>query len=315
MAPPKKGSAPNVQRRTSGRLSGQTESPEQGPIVGSNPGPNPNPTTGPRAVPGNPKIFRRMAYMEAILRIHRACTAQNFGQTPLMSAKNLNSLLEDKAEKFENAHMEVITQPGLNHAQYLAHDVIFATTNERVLEARNLIAAQIEIMTPEVIMPERGHANAQLPVRVELRAAELQPNFMELGRFDGTILQWQSFKDKFLASVHHNEHIKPVFKLQALTSALTGRARSIVGTRPATEQGYLSAWARLCEIYDDSYVIIRSILQSLFRMPSLENASHDGLRKLIDTTHEAVRQLAALGVPVDHWDQILVFILIERLDM
>lgn len=88
----------------------------------------------------------------------------------------------------------------------------------------------------------------------------------------------------------------------------------MVGTRQATEAGYQGAWERLCEVYDDDYMVVQANLKTLARMPVLEQASHDGLRKLIDTTHEAVRQLRAIDPPIDAWEQSLIFTLTERLD-
>lgn len=34
----------------------------------------------------------------------------------------------------------------------------------------------------------------------------------------------------------------------------------------------------------------------------------------VDTTNESVCQLSTLGIPVQHWNQILVFMLVQRLD-
>lgn len=105
-----------------------------------------------------------------------------------------------------------------------------------------------------------------------------------------------------------------MYKLQHLLAALTGKAASVVGTRQPTAAGYLGAWARLCEVYNDNYLIVQAVLRSIFELPKLAEASHDGLRKLVDTMLEATRQLQTIGIQVAHWDQILVFMLVSRLD-
>lgn len=132
------------------------------------------------------------------------------------------------------------------------------------------------------------------------------------GKFDGDWFQWQSFRDKFTTAVHNNENISPAYKMQYLTAALKGHPAQIVG--PPTDAGYKSAWERLHEIYNDKYMLIQSILNTLFKLPQMEQATYENLRKLIDTFHEAVRQMNALQLPVDQYDQILVHMMIGRLD-
>lgn len=135
------------------------------------------------------------------------------------------------------------------------------------------------------------------------------------GSFDGNRLQWQSFRDRFNVSVHQNARIDAVYKFQLLLKAVTGAAAKVIGSWQLTAANYESAWTKLNQVYDDEYLIRYDLLNRLFSMPQVMQASETAFRDLIDTTHEVVRQLMALnGVNEHQWDAFLVFMLVSRLD-
>lgn len=254
---------------------------------------------------------QRTMYAKEIERIRNKCTIASLEQRSLTATIGLRNVLMETAAKCQVAQLAVVSQNGLSDAQFQIECTAYAEIRENAEWAENRISEHIEKLTP---VPAAAALAEPASVRVEIKASDLQASQPTWGKFDGNLFHWQSFRDRFAAGVHNNEHIKPVFKLQQLLSALTGRASNLVGTRQPTEAGYQSAWERLNEVYNNQYMIVRAILKTMFSMPSLERATHDGLRKLVDTMHEAVRQLRAQEIPVDTWDQILVFMMVERLD-
>lgn len=256
----------------------------------------------------NARVQRRTMYANAIRRTLEACQAPQFQEAGLEEAKNLLRAFDAGSERFHQAcaDPEPMTDQDFNE-----QEEIITRIEQIAVLVRTLIQKRIAQLEP--VAPQ-GQAGPEQPVRVELTTADMPANQNTWGKFDGTLFRWQSFRDKFRASVHENERIKPVFKLQYLSAALTGQAADVVGSRPATEAGYNSAWTRLCEVFDDEYMLVQAILRTISALPVQEQATQEGLRKLIDTMHEAVRQLTTLGVAVDAWDSILVFMVTERLD-
>jgi len=57
-----------------------------------------------------------------------------------------------------------------------------------------------------------------------------------------------------------------------------------------------------------------SIMKRFIAQPNINTESACGLRSLIDTSKECIRALQTLGLPVQHWDGILVFLMSQRLD-
>lgn len=263
-----------------------------------------------RAPKVTPLVFKRQSYMNSIKRAEETYRTNGLEGVSLAQAKHLQQQLDEQITRCRQAHEDLVTSGELTETHFGEYERQYVANCICADHAVAMLIEHIERLTPAPVVA----TVEPTPIHVELKAADLQASHPTWGKFDGNLLHWQSFKDRFVAAVHENENIRPVFKLQHLLTALTGRAASVIGTRQSTEQGYKGAWERLCEVYDDPYLIVRAVMKTLHSMTALERATYDGLRKLIDTTHEALRQLRELKLPVEHWDQVLVYMLVERLD-
>lgn len=135
------------------------------------------------------------------------------------------------------------------------------------------------------------------------------------GNFDGSLLQWPSFRDCFIARIHNDDKIPNVYKFTYLKKSLTGKALQTLGEWHLTEDSYAEAWTRLLQVYDKEYPIIREYLRQFERLPSIVGqATTSELQRLSNVTHETLRQLKAMQLPVDSWDMWIVHNLHERLD-
>ena len=59
---------------------------------------------------------------------------------------------------------------------------------------------------------------------------------------------------------------------------------------------------------------MKAHLAAIHALPAFKKESSAELRKLLESTNEHVQALEALMLPVDHWDAILVYWLLEKLD-
>lgn len=120
------------------------------------------------------------------------------------------------------------------------------------------------------------------------------------GMFDGSLLKWQSFHDCFIARVHNDDKIPNAYKFTLLRDSLTGHAAQTLGEWHLTEDSYAEAWDRLLQVYNKQYPIIREHLRQFERLPQIMGpASSDELQRLSNVTHETLRQLKAMKLPVD----------------
>lgn len=165
--------------------------------------------------------------------------------------------------------------------------------------------AQAPIVAPQ---PQQIAVQVQMPVNQQ----DIKNSW---GEFDGTITKWQGFHDRFVAAIHDNEQVSPAYKFSLLKKSLTGKALKDFGEWQLTDANYLEAWQRLEQRYDRKYDVCRELLRRFFRLQSLQGEpSKDDLQRMSNVTHETLRQLRAQGLPVEHWDMVIVHSLHERLD-
>lgn len=211
-------------------------------------------------------------------------------------------------KKFSNEH-ELVSIGAKTNDEVAAHDVLYEQAEKMFFDSCAVIQGRIRSLEEEheSRISQLGGAaqvNQQAMMQAEVSAAELRSVAQTCGVFDGNYANWHGFRDRYMVAVHNNARYADVFKLQVLKLVLKGSAERVLGTWQPTEANYVPAWERVNEVYNDEYQIVQAHLRSLHEMPKMGRASNDGLRSLIDTTNEVVRQ----------WDQMLVFMLVQRLD-
>ena len=80
------------------------------------------------------------------------------------------------------------------------------------------------------------------------------------------------------------------------------------------DANYGIAMKLLHERYENKRCIVQAHLKAIWTQPPMRNESAVGLRKILETTNEHLRSLAELDEPIDSWDSLLIFWIIERLD-
>lgn len=66
---------------------------------------------------------------------------------------------------------------------------------------------------------------------------------LNVPQFHGCYEEWTSFRDLFVAAVHSNQTLQPVYKLQYLKSLLKGDAEILLKHTPVTNEHYEIALA------------------------------------------------------------------------
>ena len=151
--------------------------------------------------------------------------------------------------------------------------------------------------------------NANPPPRKSLKLPAI-----ELPTFDGTYENWMSFQDLFKATVHSDTSLSGAEKMQYLVLSLRGEAASLVKSLQITDNNYKTAWKMITERYDHPFEIVMSLLSRLFNQTFMQTETASGLQQLLDTTSECRRALDVLGRDVQNWDDILVHLIMQRLD-
>ena len=102
-----------------------------------------------------------------------------------------------------------------------------------------------------------------------------------------------------------------VKKLCYLKLSLKGDAALVVSSLLVTDANYDIAKRKLEERYNNKRSIVKAHLAAIHALPAMKRESSVELRKLLKSTTEHVQALEALRLPVNQWDAILVYWLLE----
>ena len=132
--------------------------------------------------------------------------------------------------------------------------------------------------------------------------------------FSGEYTQWVSFWDQFTTLIDSKRDMTNVEKLSYLKLSLKGDAAQIVSSLLVTDANYDIAKRKLEERLNNKRSIVKVHLAAIHALPAVKKESSVELRKLLGSTNEHVQALDAFMLPVNHWDAILVYWLLEKLD-
>lgn len=152
-----------------------------------------------------------------------------------------------------------------------------------------------------IILQQNSSKNVRLPT-------------ISLPTFSGDTNCWSSFYDRFKSLIHDDANLTVSEKFFYLQSALSGDAAQLIQDLESTDVNYEIAWALLKERFEDTKNLIKIHIQFIFNIPILCKENYTDLRNFLDILQKNIRALKHLGEPVDRWDTLLLFILIDKLD-
>ncbi|XP_055923722.1 uncharacterized protein LOC129954081 [Eupeodes corollae] len=132
--------------------------------------------------------------------------------------------------------------------------------------------------------------------------------------FSGEVTQWLSFHEIFNSLIHNNSSLSNVSKLHYLISSLSGQAARTIQSLEITDDNYEVALNLLIENYDNKRVIATEHIKKVMMYPAIQKPSSSSLRQFCDEINSHLRALTTLGRPVSQWDDLLVQILLPKLD-
>jgi len=108
-------------------------------------------------------------------------------------------------------------------------------------------------------------------------------------KFDGDILKWRHFKDKFESLIVQDDNLTDIDRFHYLSGALEGAAEAIVENLPITSANFAIAWKTLNDTYDNPRIMASTYLdQFIEAKPIPSNASASSIRLLISQLTKAV---------------------------
>ena len=175
-------------------------------------------------------------------------------------------------------------------------------------EARSLmngLQVGIEAIELEQKQAQQAHLHASQAQNTTMsRQSQMKVKLpkMELLRFRGDRYQWKPFWDLFESTVHKNEYLEPVDKLNYLVSVLDQEPQRIVSSLPLTNENYQVAIDLLLEYYGDAQAVVEDIYTKMMNLKS-PTAETRRLREFHVEIEMNLLRLETLGESIsgNHW--------------
>lgn len=138
---------------------------------------------------------------------------------------------------------------------------------------------------------------------------------IRIEKFNGDYMKWQCFRDMFTNIYHNNPIIQEPMKFYSLKELLGGDAKQEIACFPVSSD-YDNAWKALNDRYENPRYICEAYMNEFMNLPIVIDSmnKHRQLFHLVAGTRKLIYSLPNVGVPIDGWDAILVFILEQKLD-
>lgn len=136
-------------------------------------------------------------------------------------------------------------------------------------------------------------------------------------KFDGSYNKWIEFMDSYICNVHENEDLSDGSKVKILNGLLEGEAKKVVNREFGVlkTSDYNQIWTKLVRRYNHKKTIVYSYFKDLCFQPSMEKETVDNLKQIYDTTYDSVSALRSMGLNVDGWGDLLLFLTYSKLPM
>ncbi|XP_013148452.1 PREDICTED: uncharacterized protein LOC106111033, partial [Papilio polytes] len=132
--------------------------------------------------------------------------------------------------------------------------------------------------------------------------------------FSGKFREWLNFRDTYISIIHSSNQLGDINKFHYLKSALKGSALLIIQNLEFTAKNYAIAWQLLSNRYDNERLLVNQHMNDLLNTEIIQRESCHALRSLVDNINTSLCALNSLGQPTDHWDTIVIHLMIRKLD-
>ena len=175
---------------------------------------------------------------------------------------------------------------------------------------RDGVVSVIDKITKSLLSKEQNEEGEAVSVSSQSQSMKLPK--LDLPKFSGDVLKWQSFWECFQASVDSSD-MPDVSKFTYLRSLLVGEASHCIAGLPLTAANYVTACDLLKARFGRKEVIVFSHIQQILSISPPASCDVHALRLLQDKLLIHVRSLEALDVTGDQYGVMLVPIILEKL--
>lgn len=201
--------------------------------------------------------------------------------------------------------------------EYFATNV-FLNYYEKYLELKDKIATKMFELEPQPMLPNEIQSASGIDNPIQIiqqpsTANDIRLVPIDIPIFSGNYYKWREFYAMYNSLVH-NKPMSNIHKLHYLKTHLSGEASQLIRNIEITEENYEVAYDLLKKRYENKRLLINAQLKNLLSQQNLVTESAIGIKRILDTTSECMKSIANLGINIESWDPIVIYIIIQKLD-
>ncbi|XP_011884091.1 PREDICTED: uncharacterized protein LOC105571233 [Vollenhovia emeryi] len=212
-------------------------------------------------------------------------------------------------ESFETDYYEVTTG-----ANQLLRRGVAQVQGRNQLEVGQKVSGQTDQAGPSPFSTRTEPILSPLFQSITSNPTGVRLPVIELPKFKGELSEWLKFRDTYKSLIHDNPNITSVQKFHYLQASLEGGAFETINEYEFSENNYEEAWRSLHDRYDNPKLLIQNHIDSIFKIKGLVGESAEQLLELLDSVTKHTRALKKLNEPIEHWDSLLIYIIVSKLD-
>ena len=247
--------------------------------------------------------------------------------------KKLETKIDDILERFDHTRLVELSGLKMNYEKEMSRievtdqEIQSLITDEAQLEAE-LDNSSLERENFYQVLAKVEHRICEVKVKVETRVSpnasptrersygepKVKLPKIELKKFDGSVLNWQTFWDQFESTVHNQPGLSDVDKFTYLKGLLSSSASECISGLTLTNGNYAEAVKLLRERFGNTQLLINAYMESFVKLPKIKSMNQiTDLRIMYDQLETTVRNLRTLNVATETYGSFLVPLLTQKL--
>lgn len=250
-------------------------------------------------------------------RIVSVVTGDDFADLPLTTIESQLKMVDMYQEKF---YEQCVGTTKNATAEEMRDRTEIMNKVDKMVKWLQMVLFQRkrQLLTDESTDGTLSVSNVQNSTSTQISNAfqDVRVKKVEIEKFSGVQSKWPAFKSSFLDCFHNNASMSGGVKFYHLMAHLEtdSEAYNTIGSMNRTDENYEAAWKTLCDTYDNERVIVDDIVQSFIDMPAMNTPSRTGFIAMLNKTNNLLYSLPKYNVKVEHWDPILVSLIVRKLD-
>lgn len=225
---------------------------------------------------------------------------------------------QTQAEMLDQYHQRIANKAHIVENSDILTPQLECAFNEYMLSVdEEYMEIKSEILTQLNRLKGQGRPAAGSDIGNHNPLNDLALKRIQVERFAGDYKKWPNFKSKFEQFIHNNTQISEATKFYRLDEHIERDTEpyQLIAGFDRVEANYALAWGQLCATYDNKRKLVDEMINSFIDLPPMPSATRGNLMVIINATNHLTKSLVRYDeVKVQHWDPIIVNILMRKLD-